>query len=128
MSDLQLGPVIGRIGGAGAEVSEIPVNFTSPSSAGTYHVADVPVPEGKQARVIVLVYSASTSITTNTSVLPRLYIGGNGLALYSSDNNYQYAAISIVTGPVAVEVERRSTSSLYDPSFVGEIFWWEVDD
>ena len=119
--------LIGRIGGGGTEVHQIPVNFVSSSGTGMKHVADVPVPDGKQARVIVLPYSTALT-STNLSGLPRLYIGGNGLTFYNNDNSYQHAAISIVTGPVAVEVERRSTSGLYDPSFVGDIFWWEVDE
>ena len=117
--------LIGRIGGGGAEVHQIPVNFVSSSSTGMKHVADVPVPEGKQARVIVLVYSTSINGTLANN-LPRLYIGGNYITDYRED--YRIGATSTVTGPVAVEVERRSASGSYDPSFVGDIFWWEVDE
>ena len=116
--------LIGRIGGGGVEVHQIPVNFVSPSDRGMYHVADVPVPDGKQARVIVLMYSSSAT-TPSTSSSPWLYIGGNFITAYTSD--YQSGATSTVTGPVAVEVERRGSISNYDPSFVGDIFWWEVD-
>ena len=117
--------LIGRIGGGGAEIHQIPVNFVSPStSTGMQHVADVPVPDGKQARVIVLSYSASVNTIAADNYLPQLYIGGNSIIAY---RHVPFGATSTVTGPVAVETERRSTNSTYDPSFVGDIFWWEVD-
>lgn len=115
--------LIGRIGG-GAEVHQIPVNFVSSDCTGMKHVADVPVPEGKLARVIALSYSTSVTTSSNSS-LPRLYIGGNFITEYK---DMQFGATRTVTGPVAVEVQRRSSTSGYDPSFVGDIFWWEVDE
>lgn len=119
--------LIGRIGGGGAEVHQIPVNFVSPASKDIQHVADVPVPDGKQARVIVLSYSTSlVTSSTLTGSVPHLYIGGNYITEWASSG--QFGGTSTVTGPVAVEVERRSTNSTYDPSFVGDIFWWEVDE
>ena len=118
------GQLIGVLDGGGAEVHQIPVNYTEPpSDPGMRHVANVPIPEGKQARVIVLMYSVVTSSTTY-SRLPALYIGGNFITRYSGQ--YKFGGASTVTGPVAVEVERRDTSAT--PSFVGEIFWWEVDE
>ena len=117
--------LIGRFGGGGAEVNQIPVNFVSSSGKGMKHVADVPVPDGKQAQVIVLVYSTSTTNDLDGQV-PHLHIGGNFITAYT--DQYQFGATVIVTGPVAVEAERRNTSASYDPSFVGEILWWEVDE
>ena len=122
MSNLALGPVIGKLGGGGVEVSEIPVNFTSPSSMGVYHVVDVPVPEGVTARVVV-VGTSGIGNTTRYSSWPRLIIGGQEIGLYYSN----VGGSATVTGPTVVEVNRRSTSSSADPSFVGTVYWWEVD-
>ena len=119
MSDLTLGPVIGRIGGGGAEISEIPVNFTSPSGTGVKHVVDVPVPVGVAARVIVVGTSGVTN--TSNSSWPSLIIGGQEIGRYYSS----VGGSATVTGPTVVEVNRRSPSSLYDPSFVGTVYWWE---
>ena len=119
MSDLVLGPVIGRIGGGGAEISEIPVNFTSPSGTGVKHVVDVPVPAGVTARVVVV---GITEVTGVGSVsIPYLMIGGVTVAYPVQ----AFAGERVVTGPTVVEADRRSTSSLYDPSFVGAVYWWE---
>ena len=121
MSDLVLGPVIGRIGGGGAEVNTIPVDFVSSSGTGVKHVVDVPVPEGVTARVIVV--GTSAGMASNKSSWPRLIIGGQDIGIY-----YDSVGGSVtVTGPTVIEAERRTTSSLYDPSFVGTVYWWEVD-
>ena len=123
MSDLVLGPVIGKLGGGGAEVHTIPVNFTSPSSTGMKHVVDVPVPVGVTARVIVVGTSEVRGSDANS--WPRLIIGGQGIGPYYSS----VGGSATVTGPTVVQADRRSTSSLnYDPSFVGTVYWWEVDD
>ena len=119
MSDLTLGPVIGRIGGGGAEISEIPVNFTSPSGTGVKHVVDVPVPVGVAARVIVVGTSEATQ--PNSTGVPYLMIGGVTVAYPIQ----AFAGEMVVTGPTVVEVNRRSTTSSYDPSFVGTVYWWE---
>ena len=119
MSDLVLGPVIGRLGGGGAEVSEIPVNFTSPSGTGVHHVVTVPVPVGVTARVIVVGTSEATQ--PNSTGVPHLMIGG-GTVAYPLQ---AFAGEMAVTGPTVVEVNRRSTTSSYDPSFVGTVYWWE---
>ena len=119
MSDLVLGPVIGKLGGGGAEVSEIPVDFTSPSGTGVYHVVDVPVPEGVTARVMVVGISG---VTTTGYGLPYLRIGGATVAYPVQ----AFAGERVVTGPTVVEVNRRATGSNYDPSFVGTVYWWEV--
>ena len=115
MSDLVLGPVIGRLGGGGVEVSEIPVDFTSPSSTGVHHVVTVPVPEGVTARVIVVGISEGA----NAAIIPDLMIGGVTVAYPLQ----AFAGERVVTGPTVVEVNRRST--LYAPSFVGTVYWWE---
>ena len=117
MSDLVLGPVIGRIGGGGAEVSEIPVDFTSPSGRGVHHVVDVPVPVGVTARVIVVGMSESDSGTTT----PYLMIGGVTVAYPVQ----AFAGEMVVAGPTVVEANRRSTLVADDPSFVGTVYWWE---
>ena len=122
MSNLTLGPVVGKIGGGGAEVSEIPVSFTSPSSTGTYHVVDVPVPEGVTARVIVVGTSEAT--TVNSSLSPELMIGGVTVAYPVQ----AFAGEMVVTGPTVVEANRRFSPANADPSFVGTVYWWEVSD
>ena len=119
MSDLVLGPVIGRIGGGGVEVSEIPVDFTSPSGTGTYHVVDVPVPEGVTARVMVVGMSEATD--ANSALVAELMIGGVTVAYPLR----AFAAERTVTGPAAVEVNRKVAIASYDPSFVGTVYWWE---
>lgn len=118
MSDLVLGPVIGRIGGGGAEVHTIPVDFVSSSGSGVKHVVDVPVPAGATARVIVV--GTSAGMASSRASWPRLIIGGQDIGPYHTS----VGGSATVTGPVAVEVNRRSTSSLYDPSFVGTVYWW----
>ena len=118
MSDLVLGPVIGKLGGGGAEVHTIPVDFVSPSGSGVKHVVDVPVPEGVTARVIVV--GTSAGIASNDNSWPRLIIGGHEIGRYHSS----VGGSATVTGPTVVEADRRSTSSLYDPSFVGTVYWW----
>ena len=120
MSDLVLGSVIGRIGGGGAEISEIPVDFTSPSATGVKHVVDVPVPEGVTARVVVVGTSEATS--GNQPYIPYLRIGGVTVAYPVQ----AFAGEMVVTGPTVVEVYRRFNSSDVDPSFVGTVYWWEV--
>ena len=117
MSDLVLGPVVGKLGG-GAEVHTIPVDFVSSSGTGVKHVVDVPVPEGVAARVVVVGTSGVTN--TSNSSWPRLIIGGQDIGSYYSS----VGGSATVTGPTVVEVNRRSTSSLYDPSFVGTVYWW----
>ena len=118
MSDLQLGPVVGRLGG-GAEVNAIPVNFVSSSGSGVKHVVDVPVPAGVTAQVVVV--GSTGGISSSYSGWPRLIIGGQNIGPYY-DN---VGGSATVTGPTVVEVSRESTSSLYDPSFVGTVYWWE---
>ena len=117
MSDLALGPVIGKLGGGGVEVYEIPVDFTSPSATVVHHVVDVPVPEGVTARVMVV----GTSESGIGYATPYLRIGGATVA----DAVQAFAGERVVTGPTVVEVNRRATSSNYDPSFVGTVYWWE---
>ena len=119
MSDLALGPVIGRLGGGGVEVSEIPVDFTSPSGTGVHHVVDVPVPVGVTARVIVVGTSGVT--TAVASAIPYLLIGGVTVAYPVQ----AFAGEVVVTGPTVVEVNRRSGTTAGDPSFVGTVYWWE---
>ena len=119
MSDLTLGPVVGKLGGGGAEVSEIPVNFTSPSSKGVHHVVTVPVPVGVTARVIVVGMAEATQ--PNSTGVPHLVIGGVTVTYPLQ----AFAGEMAVTGPTVVEVNRRSTTSSYDPSFVGTVYWWE---
>ena len=122
MSDLVLGPVIGKIGGGGAEVHTIPVDFVSSSGTGVKHVVDVPVPEGVAARVIVVGISEVAPNTTNSN-WPRLIIGGQEIGLYYSS----VGGSATVTGPTVVEAERRSGNSQYNPSFVGTVYWWTED-
>ena len=119
MSDLTLGPVVGKLGG-GAEVHTIPVDFVSSSGQGVKHVVDVPVPEGVTARVIVI---GSADISSSSTSWPRLIIGGQNIGLYYSN----VGGSATVTGPTVVEAERRATSSQYDPSFVGTVYWWAED-
>ena len=121
MSDLVLGPVVGKLGGGGAEVHTIPVDFVSSSGNGVKHVVDVPVPVGVTARVVVVGTSEVTA-TSGTS-LPMLIIGGQEIGIYNSS----VGGSATVTGPTVVQAERRYTSSQYDPSFVGTVYWWEVD-
>ena len=118
MSDLVLGPVVGKLGGGGAEVHTIPVDFVSSSGTGVKHVVDVPVPEGVAARVIVVGMAGVTN--TSNSSWPSLIIGGQEIGRYYSS----VGGSATVTGPTVVEANRRSTSSLYDPSFNGFVYWW----
>ena len=120
MSDLILGPVIGRLGGGGAEISEIPVDFTSPSATGVHHVVTAPVPEGVTARVVVVGTSEATGVGSVS--IPYLMIGGVTVAYPLQ----AFAGEMVVTGPTVVQVNRRSAQSNYDPSFVGTVYWWEV--
>lgn len=120
MSNLALGPVIGKLGGGGEEVSEIPVDFTSPSSNGVHHVVDVPVPEGVTARVVVVGTSESTDVASYA--ISDLMIGGATVA-YAVQS---FAGERVVTGPTVVEFERRGYGFTVDPSFVGTVYWWEV--
>ena len=122
MSDLVLGPVVGKLGGGGAEVNTIPVDFVSSSGTGVKHVVDVPVPEGVTARVVV-VGTSGIGDTMRSPSWPRLIIGGQDIGQYYKD----VGGSATVTGPTVVEVNRRSTSSSADPSFVGTVYWWEVD-
>ena len=121
MSDLVLGPVIGRIGGGGAEVHTIPVDFVSSSGTGVKHVVDVPVPEGVTARVIVVGTSEVTS--SALTYWPRLIIGGQEIGRYHEN----VGGSATVTGPTVVEVNRRGNNSQYNPSFVGTVYWWTED-
>ena len=118
MSDLQLGPIIGKLGG-GAEVHAIPVDFVSPSGAGVKHVVDVPIPAGVTARVVAV--GSTGGMASSTSSWPMLIIGGQNIGLYHTS----VGGSATVTGPVAVEANRRASSSLYDPSFEGIVYWWE---
>lgn len=120
MSNLSLGPVIGTLGGGGAEVSEIPVDFTSPSGRGVHHVVTVPVPEGVTARVVVVGVSEVTISTYR--IIPSLMIGGVTVGYPVQ----AFAGEMVVTGPTVVEAERRTLLDTGDPSFVGNVFWWEV--
>ena len=119
MSDLKLGPVVGKLGGGGAEVHTIPVDFVSSSGTGVNHVVDVPVPEGVTARVMV-VGTSGIGNTTRSSSWPRLIIGGQEIGSYYKG----VGGSATVTGPTVVEVNRRSTSSSADPSFVGTVYYW----
>ena len=118
MSNLVLGSIIGTIGG-GAEVSEIPVNFVSPSGTGVNHVVDVPVPEGVTARVIVVGTSEANNSTQSS--IPYLRIGGVTVAYPVQ----AFAGERVVTGPTVVEAVRRDVTGRGDPSFVGTVYWWE---
>lgn len=122
MSNLVLGPVIGKLGG-GAEVHAIPVDFVSPSATGVYHVVNVPIPEGVTARVMVVGTSEST-MSQNESGWPRLIIGGQEIVSYYNS----VGGSTTVTGPTVVEVERKNILSSSDPSFVGTVYWWEVSN
>ena len=119
MSDLALGPVIGKLGG-GAEVHSIPVDFTSPSGTGTYHVVDVPVPEGVTARVMV-VGTSKVEMASGSDKWPRLIIGGQEIGRYFNS----VGCHTTVTGPTALEARRMGTTSYHNPSFVGTVYWWE---
>ena len=117
MSDLMLGPVIGKLGG-GAEINTIPVDFVSSSGTGVKHVVDVPVPVGVTARVVVV--GTSGGMSSSSGSWPRLIIGGQDIGTYYES----VGGSATVTGPTVVEVNRMATSSLYDPSFVGTVYWW----
>ena len=119
MSNLALGPVIGKLGG-GAEVHSIPVDFTSPSGTGTYHVVDIPVPEGVTARVMVVGTSAVEMSQVSDS-WPRLIIGGQEIGRYFNSVGCR----ATVTGPAVLKVRRMGNIYYHDPSFVGTVYWWE---
>ena len=116
MSNLVLGPVIGKLGG-GAEVHNIPVDFVSSSGRGVKHVVDVPVPVGVTARVIVV--GASAGMASSVSYWPRLIIGGQDIGRYHGS----VGGSATVTGPTVVEVNQIG----YNPSFVGTVYWWAED-
>ena len=116
MSDLTLGPVVGKLGG-GAEVHTIPVDFVSPSGSGVEHVVDVPVPEGVTARVIVV--GITEGMASIADRWPRLIIGGQDIGRYHGS----VGGSATVTGPTVVEVNQIG----YNPSFVGTVYWWAED-
>ena len=121
MSDLVLGPVIGKLVG-GAEINTIPVDFVSSSGTGVKHVVDVPVPEGVTARVVVV--GTSEVKGSSSGSWPMLIIGGQDIGIYHGS----VGGSATVAGPTVVEVNRRATSSLnFDPSFVGTVYWWTED-
>lgn len=119
MSNLALGSVIGKLGG-GVEVHEIPVNFVSSSSTGIKHVADVPIPAGVTAHVVVVGVSGATNSVS--SGIPSLRIGGVTVAYPLQ----AFAGERVVTGPTVVEANYRVALSTADPSFDGFVYWWEV--
>ena len=121
MSDLQLGPVIGKIGGASVE--SIPIDFVSPSGKGTYDVMTVPVPAGKRCRMMVTINSPINN--TNMGSYPELIIGGENMGKFFDG---ACGASKIVTGPALIQVRRVSSSATFDPSFTGTAYWWEESD
>lgn len=121
MSDLTLGPVIGKLGG-GAEISEIPVNFVSPSGSGTYDVITVPVPEGKPHCVAYLIHSTSVG-SSATSYYPILYIDGE-----SKGRVYSTGGGSVTSqSPVLIQIQRTTNNSNGNPSHTGTVYYWPAE-
>ena len=124
MSDLQLGPVIGKLGG-GVEVHRLDVNHThvsiSASSVETVAVLDV---VGRW-RVAVKIDSA-TSTVASSAQLPSMVVNGTDIARYTGGLSPIPGAVSgVVDGPVTIETRKENTGVSGSPSFTGTIFYWE---
>lgn len=127
MSNLSLGPVIGKIGG-GVEVHSLDVNHThvwnSGNSVETVAVLDV---VGRW-RVAVKIDSATSTIASSAQ-MPSMVVNGTGIARYTGGLNPIPGAVSgVVDGPVTIETRKENASGSGDPSFTGTIFYWEVPD
>lgn len=121
MSDLMLGPVIGKLGG-GAEINTIPVDFVSSSGSGVKDVVTVPIPEGSPHCVVYLIHSASPS-SGATSYYPELLVDGE-----SKGRFYETAGGSVTSqSPVLIQVRRTSNNSSANPSHTGTVYYWPVD-
>lgn len=118
---LQLGNVIGKIGGK--EVNQIDVDFTSPSSTGSYNVVTVPVPEGKTAKVVLVITAASGTASAGQSPQVR-FSESPYFANFAGD--FQSGLTVESTGPTTLVATRRNSINSYTASFQGVIYWWEV--
>ncbi|MGN0095031.1 MAG: hypothetical protein ACI38U_03105 [Corynebacterium sp.] len=116
----ELGPVVGTIG---SRVESIPVSFVSPSASGLYPVLTVPVPQGKNTRVTLIVETTSAT-GTNLNSLPDLIIGGVEAGKMVSG---ACGASVVMDHPTLIQVRRTSTSNAYAPSFTGTVYCWPDD-
>lgn len=125
MSDLQLGPVIGKIGG-GVEVHRLDVNHTHvSSSSGSQETVAVLDVVGRW-RVAVKIDSAASNVTSSNQ-MPSMVVNGTDIARYTGGLSPIPGAVSgVVDGPVTIETRKmNSHQTTGDPSFTGAIFYWE---
>lgn len=121
MSELQLGPVVGTIGGGGdVEVHPFTVTASGGTGAET-HIFDLNVPEGETWMVVV--NAAVSQGGTGDNTAPFFLIGdirGRGT------NNSVTGMGAIVTSPADVRI-RRAGSSLNGDVATGTIYISKVN-
>lgn len=105
MSDLQLGPVAGKIGG-GVEVETYPFTVTAPGSAGsTALIRSLVVPEGETWAVVVNATVNQGSTTVSSS--PWLRIGD----IYGRGQlNGNFGVGAIVTENTDIRLHRQTNT------------------
>lgn len=109
---------VGKTGGT--KVTEIPVNFISPSATGIQDVTTVQLPEGREYRVTLIIDSIAVDGSSILS-MPELILGGVNKGKLLSGA----AGASVVSqGSVDIQVNRKSTSGSYSPSFTGTVYYW----
>lgn len=114
---------VGKTGG-GQKVHTIPIDYTAPSSSGTYDVVTVPIPSGVAATVCLFMTSSNATTATGPSSRPTVTFGSYVDVVYST-TSAPWGASVVSNGPITVKSSRNSPISSNDPSFKGFILWWE---
>lgn len=109
--------LVGTLGGG--KVTEIPVNFTSPTETGTYDVITVPIPEGRPHRVIYIVNSTSVT-TTAMSSFPEILIDGVSKVTFQKSTGVSVTSQS----PIHIQIKRNAAGAYADPSHTGTVYYW----
>lgn len=121
MSDLKLGPVIGKLGGASVETT--PINFPGESGSGVHDVLTVPVPHGVEHAVALRMTSCGA--TSSQYSAPRVAIGDQSPRPFSNYSTLGLVdVVRIVSGPVTIRTTRTGNSESDTDAFTGEVMYF----
>ena len=111
---LQLGPVIGKVGGA--QLEEIPVSMSGGGNGTVYPLATVDAGDG----ALVTVTGLMSAPTTSSASRPHLTVGENAHTEPARElTNGGWGLTTLATGAVQVAVLSRSPLSI---SFNGTVY------
>lgn len=110
--------LLGKLGGA--EVETIPVS----APAGDHLLCSLDLEEGKTYLVGVV---GASSKAPGITYAPTIYIG-DSISGYGRSANNKFAVAGMVSGPVEVRLDSRSSSGINSANFDGVVFVVDITE